>query len=191
MPKLFIIAGPNGSGKTTFAQEFLPRFAKCNHFLNADLIALGLSPFDPVKVRLKAGRLLLSQIDSFIKEKQDFGFESTLGGKSYLSLLAEAKQKRYSIHIFFLWIPDVRLAKARIEQRVKNGGHDVPVKDIERRFVRSRVNFIKYYRSLCDTWMVFDNASGKPKEIAKGSGKHIEIVNKSLHDQFERINHDS
>jgi len=185
MPNLYIIAGPNGSGKSTFAQEFLPKFAKCRHFLNTDLIALGLSPFDPTEVRLKAGRLLLSQINDFIKSKQDFAFESTLAGKTYISLIKKVKKKGYSVHIFFLWVPDVRLAKARIKQRVRNGGHDVPEEDIDRRFIRSRRNFISYYRDLSDTWIVFDNSSDKSKEIVKCNSGNMTILDKNSYHQFE------
>jgi len=185
MPNLYIIAGPNGSGKSTFAQEFLPKFAKCKHFLNTDLIALGLSPFDPTGVRLKAGRLLLFQINAFINDKQDFAFESTLAGKTYITLIKNAKKKGYSIHIFFLWIPDVRLAKARIKQRVKNGGHDVSEEDIDRRFIRSRRNFINNYRSLSDAWIVFDNALDKPKEVVRSNSGNLKIIDKHLYNQFE------
>lgn len=165
-----------------------PKFAKCQHFVNADLIALGLSPFDPVRVRLKAGRLLWHQIEDFVAEKESFGFESTLEGKAYIPFLQRARMKNYRIHVFFLWIPDVRLAKNRIKQRVKNGGHDVPVVDIERRFIRSRVNFIKYYRPLCHSWIIFDNSFTTPKEIAKGNGDWTRIVNEDLYEQFGEDN---
>ena len=137
MPKLYIIAGPNGAGKTTFAKEFLPNYAKCSNFVNADLIALGLSPFSPSHVNIKAGKLLLSEIDNFIGHKSDFAFETTLAGKTYVNLIKEAKSKSYSVHIFFLWIPNMYLAKERIKQRVKQGGHHVPDADVKRRLDRS------------------------------------------------------
>lgn len=91
MPHLYIIAGPNGAGKTTFAKEFLPKYAHCSNFINADLIALGLAPFSPAKVQIQAGKILLEKIDQFIKQKVDFAFESTLSGKSYVSIIKEAK----------------------------------------------------------------------------------------------------
>lgn len=189
MPRLYIIAGPNGAGKSTFAQEFLPQFARCRHFVNADLIASGLSPFDPAGARLKAGRLLLARIHELINGRHDFGFESTLAGKSYVPLIAQAKKAGYSTHIFFLWIPDVRLAKARIRQRVKNGGHDVPEEDIKRRFIRSRRNFMELYQGLCDTWIIYDNSSGIPKEIARKNMKDTIIINRGLYAAF-RSEHD-
>lgn len=184
-PNIFIIAGPNGAGKSTFAQEFLPHFQGCPNFVNADLIASGLSPFDPTQVRIKAGRLLLEQINDFLQTKQDFGFESTLSGKSYLPLIQRAKEKGFLVHIFFLWVSDVRLVKDRIKQRVKNGGHDVPIADIERRYVRSPINFKRYYRELCDSWFVFDNSLNTPKLIAHTKNGDIIIKNKNVFSQFE------
>src|SRR5271157_4069056 len=103
MPKLYIIAGPNGAGKTTFAKEFLPNHAKCSNFVNADLIAAGLSPFTPSMVSIKAGKLLLAEIDNFISRRMEFAFETTLAGKTYVNLIKEAKAKGYFIHIIFLW----------------------------------------------------------------------------------------
>ena len=166
MPRLYIIAGPNGAGKTTFAKEFLPHYAKCSNFVNADLIALGLSPFSPSLVSIKAGKLLLGQIKEFIHAKFDFAFESTLSGKAYISLIKEVKSKGYIVTVFFLWIPDVKLARERIKQRVKDGGHDVPFEDVKRRFQRSKLNFLKLYEPLCDSWILFDNSESKPREIS-------------------------
>ena len=114
MPKLYVIAGPNGAGKTTFAKEYLPHYAKCSNFVNADLIAMGISPFSPAAASIKAGKLLLKEIDRFISYKEDFAFETTLAGKAYINLIKEAKSKGYSVHILFLWIPSLQLAKERI-----------------------------------------------------------------------------
>lgn len=184
MPKLYIIAGPNGAGKTTFAKEFLPNYAKCSNFVNADLIALGLSPFSPSSVNIKAGKLLLGQVKGFIRQKVDFAFESTLSGRSYVSLIKDVKRGGYSVTIFFLWIPDVKLARERIKQRVKDGGHDVPYEDVKRRFQRSRHNFLKLYEPLCDSWLLFDNSSGKPEEIAQKDQGRVKIINKGYYSWF-------
>ena len=184
MPKLYIIAGPNGAGKTTFAKEFLPHYAKCPNFVNADLIALGLSPFSPSAVNIKAGKLLLGQVKEFIHQKADFAFESTLSGRSYVSLMKDVKRKGYSVTIFFLWIPDVKLARERIKQRVKDGGHDVPFEDVKRRFQRSRINFLKLYEPLCNSWILFDNASAKPEEIAQKNQRCVKIINKEYYNWF-------
>ncbi len=184
MPKLYIIAGPNGAGKTTFAKEFLPNYAKCSNFVNADLIALGLSPFSPSNVNIKAGKLLLQEIDGFISHKYDFAFETTLAGKTYVNLIKEAKSKGYFIHIFFLWIPSIQLAKQRIKQRVKQGGHHVPDEDVKRRLNRSLKNFFDLYKPLVDAWDIFDNSKMDPVLIVKFNEKGLQVIDKSLYKQL-------
>ena len=109
-PQLYLIAGPNGAGKTTFARKFLPRYAQCDQFVNADLIAGGLSPFSPEAAALRAGRLMLERIEALAKRREDFGFETTLSGVTYVSLLRRLKAHGYQIHVFFLWIPTVEMA---------------------------------------------------------------------------------
>ena len=182
---VYIIAGPNGSGKTTFAKEFLPDYAKCPNFVNADLIAQGLAPFLPRSAAIKAGRLVLLQIQEFADRGVDFAFETTLSGKSYLRLLRVLRAKSYATHLFFLWIPSPALAIARIKDRVAEGGHDVPVEDVKRRFTRSIYNFFKLYQPLLDSWMLFNNFGAKPVLIAKQKNGHIKIIHKQL---FELIN---
>lgn len=183
-PSLYIIAGPNGAGKTTFAKEFLPHYAKCENFVNADLIAQGLSPFSPAAAGLKAGRLLLKQIHEFAGRRVDFAFETTLAGKTYIQLLRKLKQQGYAIHLFFLWIPSVQLALVRIRERVAKGGHDVPVTDVRRRFGRSVQNFLKVYRPLFDSWMVFNTSTAPPALIAKEESGKLTIADA---DVFARI----
>ena len=184
MPRLYIIAGPNGAGKTTFAKEFLPHYAKCSNFVNADLIATGLSPFSPATASIKAGRLLLGQIKEFIDARADFAFETTFAGRAYIALIEEVRRKGYAVTVFFLWIPDVKLARERIKQRVKDGGHDVPFEDVKRRFERSRQNFLKFYQPLCDSWVLFDNSGSKPAEVALKAGKNIKILNQGFYGHF-------
>jgi len=179
-PNLYIIAGPNGAGKTTFAKEFLPHYAKCENFVNADLIAQGLSPFSPAAAGLKAGRLLLKQIREFAERRADFAFETTLAGKTYVALLRRLKQQDYTIHLFFLWIPSVELAAARIKDRVAEGGHDVPITDVRRRFGRSVENFFRVYRPLLDAWTLFDNSTTRPSLIAEEKGGKLAIVDATL-----------
>jgi predicted ABC-type ATPase len=165
-PQLYIIAGPNGSGKTTFARKFLPDYAKCLEFVNVDLIAGGLSPFDPERAALKAGRIMLEQIHSLAKRGVDFGFETTLSGKTYVKLLQDLKKRAYLVHIFFLWIPDVELAVERIKLRVRNGGHHIPEAIVRGRFGRSLPNFLRIYKPLADSRTIFDNSVDTPKMIA-------------------------
>ena len=124
-PRLYVVAGPNGAGKTTFARKFLPDYAHCKQFVNADLIASGLSPFSPEAAALRAGRLLLEQIRLLARARSDFGFETTLAGVTYVSIFSKLKAEGYRIHLFFLWVPTVELALARIADRVRRGGHDV------------------------------------------------------------------
>ena len=181
---VYIIAGPNGSGKTTFAREFLPNYVKCPNFVNADLIAQGLSPFSPRKAAIKAGKLALSQIRKFLETQIDFAFESTLAGKLYVNLLKKLKAKGYKLHLFFLWIPDAELAIARIKDRVSEGGHNVLTQDVRRRFKRSIRNFFELYQPLVDSWMLFNNAGSIPALIAKTKNGQILVGSQEL---FEKI----
>jgi predicted ABC-type ATPase len=181
---VYIIAGPNGSGKTTFAKKFLPDYAKCPNFVNADLIAQGLSPFSPRAAAIKAGRLVLEQIRNLAEKNVDFSFETILAGKSYISFLKALKGKGYSINIFFLWVPNAELAIDRIKDRVASGGHDVPAVDVKRRFNRGLYNFLNYYKPLADTWLLFNNADAVPQLIAQDKGGKAEILDKIL---FEKI----
>ena len=183
---VYIIAGPNGSGKTTFASKFLPDYVRCSNFVNADLIAQGLSPFFPRNAAIKAGKLVLSQIHEFARAGVDFSFESTLAGKLYVNLFKELKTKGYKLHLFFLWIPDSQLAIARIKDRVAEGGHHVPKEDIKRRFNRSINNFFKLYMPLLDKWMLFNNSGIKPSLIAQKNNGGTEVTNKEL---FKKILH--
>jgi predicted ABC-type ATPase len=181
---VYIIAGPNGSGKTTFAIKFLPDYAKCPNFVNADLIAKGLSPFSPRAAAIKAGRIMLEQIHNLAAKDSDFAFETTFSGKSYISFLNDLKKKGYSINIFFLWIPNATLALNRINDRVASGGHAVPAIEVKRRFKRGLYNFFEYYKSLADTWLLFNNTDVIPRLIARGKKEQIDIIDKPL---FEKI----
>ncbi len=147
-PNLYIIAGPNGAGKTTFARKFLPHYVKCLEFVNADLIAGGLSPFAPEKAAIHAGRLMLEQVHSLANRGEDFGFETTLSGKTYIKFLHDLKNRGYRIHLFFLWIGSIQLALQRIRTRVRNGGHDVPEGVVRRRFGRSLSTYFHKYTNV-------------------------------------------
>ena len=167
-PRCIIIAGPNGSGKTTFAREFLPKDAGVIHFVNADLIAAGLSPFRPDLVAISAGRLLLRELDRLALARVHFAFESTLSGLGYLSRIGKWKAAGYRVEIAYLRLATPQLALRRIEARVKQGGHDVPRQDVLRRFGRSWTNFDLAYRPLADTWTVYDNSGVNPRLLEKG-----------------------
>jgi predicted ABC-type ATPase len=167
-PRCLIIAGPNGAGKTTFAREFLPREAGIVHFVNADLIAAGLSPLKPELAALAAGRLLLSELDRLATARADFAFESTLSGLTYATRMRAWKATGYRIEIVFLRLASVRLALRRITDRVKQGGHAVPAKDVRRRFHRGWTNFETTYRTLADAWAVYDNSAEQFQLIQEG-----------------------
>jgi predicted ABC-type ATPase len=168
IPRCLVVAGPNGAGKTTFAREYLPNDARVLNFVNADLIAGGLSPLKPELAAIAAGRLVLKEIDRLVEGRADFAFESTLSGLGYISRLREMKQNGYHIEIIYLRIFSSRLAMNRIKSRVRQGGHDVPRADVHRRFARSWRNFQSHYRPLADLWAVYDNSTRPPKLIGSG-----------------------
>jgi predicted ABC-type ATPase len=180
-PNIYIIAGPNGAGKTTFARVFLPKYAVCRNFINADLIAQGISPFSPEAAAFRAGRLVLEEIQFYASKGADFGFETTLSGRSYLRLIRELKKTGYRIHFFFLWLPDVELALSRIKDRVSHGGHDVPEADVRRRFDRSIKNFMLHYRPLADSWFLLDGSMLPPSLIALEKDGLFRIIKKDVY----------
>lgn len=184
---VYIIAGPNGSGKTTFAKLFLPDYVKCPNFVNADLIAQGLAPFEPRSAAIKAGKLVLREIHEYARRGLDFAFETTLSGKSYANLLSELKSKGYALHLFFLWIPSPELAIARIKDRVAEGGHYVPPEDVRRRFVRGLRNFFKMYESVLDSWVLIDNSRSKPILIAKRRNGDREVIDSKTFELIQKI----
>ena len=157
-PNCYIIAGSNGAGKSTFATEFLPHYADCPNFINPDLIARGLSPFDPDAAMIRAGRMVLERIRESMRSRTDFAFETTLSGRAYATLIKELRHDGYRVHMFYLWIPDPELALVRIRDRVTKGGHDVPARDVQRRFTRTIANLFTLYRPLLDTLHFFDNS---------------------------------
>jgi predicted ABC-type ATPase len=163
---VYVIAGPNGAGKTTFAREFLPKYAKSTNFVNADLIAQGISPFSPEAAAVRAGKLVLSEIGSFAKRRVSFAFETTLSGRTYLNLIRQLRRAGYKVHIFFLWVDTVEITSARIRERVLKGGHDVPLSVQRRRFARSIRNFLVEYRTLADSWYLFNNSGEDPETVA-------------------------
>jgi predicted ABC-type ATPase len=178
--EVYVIAGPNGAGKTTFAREFLPNYADCKNFVNADLIAQGMAPFFPETAALRAGRTMLSEIQSFAEKNMSFAFETTLSGRGHMGLLRRLKAQGYEIHMFFLWLKSVDLALSRVSERVSRGGHDVPEDIIRRRFERSMRNFLLHYRQLALVWTLFDNSGETPRVVALGKDQKVRIINKGI-----------
>jgi predicted ABC-type ATPase len=169
--KIIIIAGPNGAGKTTFAQEFLPNEAGCEEFINADLIARGLSPFAPEKAALQAGKIMLSQIATNVSAGRSFAFEATLAGLNYARQIPRWRKARYQVKLVFLSLPSANLAVARVAARVRQGGHSVPEPVIRRRFDAGLRNFREVYKGLVDSWALYDNAGNEPRLLETGENK--------------------
>jgi predicted ABC-type ATPase len=166
-PLCLIIAGPNGAGKTTFAREYLRQDARIVRFVNADLIAAGLSPLDPAAAQVAAGRVLLSEIERHAEDRANFAFETTLSGLTYVRRIERWKKAGYRIEIFFLRLASPTLALKRIRLRVRAGGHDVPKDDVVRRYERGWTNFVSTYRPLADGWEIWDNSGSSPRLVEK------------------------
>lgn len=163
--RILIIAGPNGAGKTTFAREFLPHEADCPVFVNADLIAAGLSPFRPETAGFRAGRLMLSEIGRYTSAGISFGFGTTLAGRGYARLIPRWREEGYRVKLIFLQLDRPETAIARVAERVRQGGHDVPEVIIRRRFHAGKKNFSQLYRNIVDSWALYDNSGERPTVV--------------------------
>ena len=167
--RIFIIAGPNGAGKTTFALEYLPQEANCPDFINVDLIAAGISPFDPGRAAIRAGRLMLAEIRQRVQNNESFAFETTLSGLSYARLIPRWQDAGYGVKLIFLSLPTPELAIARVAVRVAQGGHAVTEAIIRRRFDNGLRNFKEIYLDLVDRWEWYDNSGSTPQLISAGA----------------------
>ncbi len=162
MKKIILIAGPNGAGKTTFAREFLPNEAGCPQFINADLIAAGLSPFAPDLAAVKAARIMLESMNELERRDESFAFETTLSGLAYARRVRLWREAGYHVTLFFLSLPNPQMAIDRVAEPVRQGGHDVPGDVIRRRFAAGLRNFERVYRDAVDAWAIYDNAGDEP-----------------------------
>ncbi len=176
MPNLYIISGCNGAGKTTASYTILPELFNCREFVNADIIAAGLSPFNPESVALEAGQIMLQRIQELMKSGVDFAFETTLSTKSYISYINKAKEKGYEITLLYIWLPSVQQAFERVAERVENGGHNIPKHVIERRYHRGINNLIHLYIPICDNWIIVNNNEAATQVIANGNKKSVKFV---------------
>jgi predicted ABC-type ATPase len=165
---IHIIAGPNGAGKTTFVRRFIPASANITQFVNADLIATGLSPFAPEREAVQAGKLMLRQISKLVSQGESFILETTLAGRSYARMIPQWQGNGYAVHLLFLALPDAETAMARVAARVAQGGHAIPEDVIRRRFAVGLRNFHSMYRLLVNDWMLYDNAGRRPVQLAAG-----------------------
>ena len=166
--RIIIVAGPNGVGKTTFAREYLPREADCPTFVNADLIAEGLSPFRPGGAAVRSGRVMLSEIRRHARAGRSFAFETTLSGRGYIRKIRRWRAEGYRVRLVFLSLPDPEDAVKRVQQRVAQGGHPIPEDVIRRRFASGWSNFRNIYRYESDEWFWYDNSGSAPVLIERG-----------------------
>lgn len=178
MPVCWIIAGPNGAGKTTFALEYLPTVAHCNNFINADLIAAGLSPLAPETQLIAASRIFLHEIEMRIKKQQDFAFETTLSGRSYLKLINRLQKQGWQVE---LALPTVEMSKLRVAERVAHGGHNIPLKDIMRRFPRSLQNVLGDFSYQVDRTRCFMNSGDTPELVFEQQNNNRTIIHESYY----------
>lgn len=175
---IYIIAGCNGAGKTTASFTILPEIIHCKEFVNADEIARGLSPFQPEKVAIEAGRIMLNRINELLTNNENFAFETTLSTRSYKNTIIEAKNNGYTATLLFFWLRDVELAKERVQIRVSEGGHNIEPNVIERRYIKGIKNLFNIYLPIIDSALIFDNSSEKPDLLAKKiSAEQLEIIN--------------
>jgi predicted ABC-type ATPase len=184
MPTCWIIAGPNGAGKTTFALEYLPQVAQCSRFVNADLIAAGLSPLAPERELLAASRLFLSEIEASISQQEDFAFETTLAGRSYLKLVRRLRIEGWRVELIYLALPCMEMSKLRVAERVAHGGHNIPTADIERRFARSLFNLLSIFCAQVDACRCFMNSSAQPELVFEQQGDIRNIVHPDHYQQL-------
>lgn len=185
MPNLYIIAGCNGAGKTTASFTVLPEMLDCEEFINADEIARGLSPLNPDKAAIEAGRIMLNKIDKLIIKQSDFAFETTLATKSYVNTIKKSKSKGYQVTLIFFYLDSHELAIERVKNRVREGGHNIPGQTIIRRYNAGLKNLFNLYIPICDYWMLFDNSNIQSDFVAEGySDKELDIKNIS---KFEII----
>lgn len=179
-PTCWIIAGPNGAGKTTFALNYLPQVANCQNFVNADLIAAGLSPLAPESRLISASRLFLTEIRARVQAREDFAFETTLAGRTYLKLIRQMQADGWRVELIYLALPSVAMSRLRVAERVAHGGHDIPLQDIERRFPRSLRNLLTEFSSIVDHTHCFMNYGEGSEPIFEQQGGRRTIINQAL-----------
>ncbi|MDD5569907.1 MAG: zeta toxin family protein [Bacteroidales bacterium] len=176
MQNLYIIAGCNGAGKTTASYTVLPDMLKCKEFINADEIARGLSPFQPEKSAIEAGKLMIQRLNDLLNKKVDFAFETTLSGKGFVNTLKKAKNNNYFITLVFFYLDSPSLAIERVIARKIAGGHNIPEDVIRRRYISGIKNLFKVYIPVSDYWMIINNSKTPPIVIAEGN-KNSKIIN--------------
>lgn len=186
MPRVVVLAGINGAGKTTASRELLTSVLKIPTFVNADIIARGLNGLNPEGEAIRAGRIMLKQLDELAAAKEDFAFETTLAARTYASWLGDLRAGGYEVYLYYYWLHSPELAIQRIVQRVQSGGHFVPDATVRQRYARSVRNFFELYRQHTDLWEVFDNTFGQRRLVAIGNAEDELIGDEETWAAFKR-----
>lgn len=189
MKKLYIIAGPNGAGKTTASLEYLDKDLECFEFVNADMIAYGLSPFKPEEVAVSAGKLMLKRVNELIDAGVDFAIETTLSSLTLLNHIKRAQENGFQVSLLYYWLDSYDLALMRVKSRVESGGHNIPAEVVVRRYHRGLANFFEIYRRNVDYWLMLNNSDLNPAIIADGTKESINIVDPIIWERIE-VNYD-
>lgn len=188
MPHLIIIAGANGSGKSTAAPALLQNAVHIDNFVNADVIAQGLCAFQPEKVAIQAGRVMLNRIHQLAEEQATFAFETTLSSRTFAPWITRLKKEGYQFHLIFLWLKTEELAVSRVQERIKMGGHSVPDATIRRRYQAGLKNLFNLYQPITDSWQLYDNSDSDQLNLiaSKIQGNNTRIENNTIwHKLFE------
>jgi predicted ABC-type ATPase len=176
-PRVVVLAGPNGAGKSTSASRLLRGVLGVDEFVNADIIAQGLSGFAPDRVAMAAGRIMMRRLRELAALRASFAFETTLASRTFAPWLADLRSQGYAVQIVFLWLPSEEMAVQRVSERVRLGGHDVPAATVRRRYRAGVRNFFNMYQPLVDSWQIVDNSVvGTPRLVATGVGKNVDVV---------------
>ena len=184
MPKLYIIAGCNGAGKTTASYSLLPEMLECYQYVNSDEFAKYLSPFTPQDASLMAGRYMVEKIHYLMRRKEDFSIETTLATRSLMRTIEEAKSNGYTVTLLYFWLESPEMAVSRVKERVSNGGHDIPENIIRRRYTMGLQYFFNDYCPACDRWILADNSRPPFSVIAEGNANDTVIRDQKT---YERI----
>ena len=187
MPKMYIISGCNGSGKTTASYTLLPEMLECNQFVNSDEFAKSLSPFNPSEASVSASRYMLQKIYYLLGNHMDFCVETTLATRSLMGIINDAKSRGYTVDILYFWLKSPEMAIARVKSRVEAGGHNIPENVVRRRYYMGLNYFFETYAPICDRWMLADNSSSPFSIVAEGSPAGIKVRDKEKYDIILRL----
>lgn len=187
MPRLFILSGCNGSGKTTASYSLLPDLLECSEFVNSDEFAKSLSPFNPSEASVAASRYMLMKIKYLLSRKSDFIIETTLATRSLMNIIKEAQELNYTVTLLFFWLNSVDLAIKRVKSRVESGGHNIPEEVIRRRYIMGIKYFFEIYAPVCDRWVLADNSKSPFAVIAEGTKDNIQIKDEEKYRTIRNI----